>query len=64
MLASLAADYAKDPMLETVTFGINVDDEWWTVSTNVATSKAMGVADFMPGRPPGPTFYFARSIIS
>jgi mannose-6-phosphate isomerase-like protein (cupin superfamily) len=44
--------------LRTLTFGIQVDDAWWTVTTHVATSKAHGVADIYAGKPQAPTFYF------
>jgi mannose-6-phosphate isomerase-like protein (cupin superfamily) len=58
MLLEYALDYAADPSLLTVTFGIEVDGEWWTVSTHVATPKAYGVADLAPYKPGAPTFYF------
>lgn len=58
MLLEYAVDYAADVSLQTVTFGIQVDDNWWTVSTHVATEKAYGVADIYAGKPPFPTFYF------
>lgn len=58
LLLRWVLDYAKDPSLRTVVFGIEVDGRWWTVSTHVPTAKAHGVADLAAAKPPAPTFYF------
>jgi mannose-6-phosphate isomerase-like protein (cupin superfamily) len=69
LLAELANDYTRDPMAIDVTFGVKLDDRFWTVSVKRKeagtprgrlTDHAFGphTVTLSDGAPPAPTWYF------
>ena len=58
IVAEYAIDYADDVSIQAITFGIQIDGNWWTVTADRPTDRGYGATDYYAGKPPFPTFYF------
>jgi quercetin dioxygenase-like cupin family protein len=63
ILEAYASDYVNDVMLEKdVTFGVKVDENFWTVVAKAKTDELQASVIVQEGKPTNPTFYFKTRI--
>lgn len=58
ILQSYVDDYRMDPAMADVTFGIEVEGAWWTVTATPGEGDSPGKTKLKTGAPDEPTFYF------
>ena len=58
ILQSYADDYRSDPALAEVSFGIEVEGDWWSVTAKPGEGDGPGQVTLKEGAPGTPTFYF------